>query len=150
MSITQNADAPHSSRPLADPEVTRCTLLPPSAQSPLAARQFTRETLEQWQVPPQQEVALILVVNELVTNAVVHTDGTVLLTLVLRDDAVRVVVGDDSAALPRERERDLEATAGRGLALVAAMSRRWGVHEEEGGKTVWAEVAVPHSDRAPG
>ena len=86
---------------------------------------------------------VVLIVNELVTNAVIHTDSAVMLTLDLQDAAVRIVVGDDSAALPTERDRDLDATGGRGLALVAAMSHEWGVNEREGGKTVWADVIVP-------
>jgi two-component sensor histidine kinase len=85
---------------------------------------------------------VVLIVNELVTNAVVHTVGSVMLTLDVKPESVRVVVSDSSDTLPRQRAQDLSAVGGRGLALVAAMSDDWGVHERDGGKVVWADVPI--------
>jgi two-component sensor histidine kinase len=117
----------------------RCTVLPPSATSPLAAREFTRETLDAWRIPMAYEV--LLVVNEMVTNAVIHTTGPVSLVLDLRDGTIRVAVSDDSSARPVKHVSD-PPQSGRGLILVAAMSRDWGVREHDGGKLVWADVAI--------
>jgi anti-sigma regulatory factor (Ser/Thr protein kinase) len=120
--------------------VARCTMLPASVLSSRAARLFTQETLEEWRVPMTDDV--LHVVDELVTNAVVHTTGPVTLALDLRGRVVRIVVADESNALPTERAPNLTSTEGRGLILVAAMSRTWGVRDRDGGKTVWADVAL--------
>jgi hypothetical protein len=59
------------------------------------------------------------------------------------DDRVRVEVSDAARALPRPRQPGPWDVGGRGLQLVAALSRRWGVEEIAGdGKTVWCEIAV--------
>jgi anti-sigma regulatory factor (Ser/Thr protein kinase) len=139
MTRTVPAVASDATLPPVSP-VARCTLLPASALSSRAARTFTRETLDEWRVPMAYEV--LHVVNELVTNAVVHTAGPVTLALDLRGEVVRIVVADESKVLPAERAPDLASTGGRGLILVAAMSRTWGVRDRDGGKTVWADVAI--------
>jgi anti-sigma regulatory factor (Ser/Thr protein kinase) len=126
----------------------RTMLLPATARSPLAARTFGREMLHDWHIPVVDDV--VLVVNELVTNAVIHASGPIMLSLDRRKDAVRIVVSDNSAALPTERRRDPDALGGRGLALVAAMSTDWGVQQRDRGKTVWADVAVDGAFPAAG
>jgi anti-sigma regulatory factor (Ser/Thr protein kinase) len=119
----------------------RAILLPPTAQGPLAARNFARDMLDEWRIPAAYEVALIA--SELVTNAVIHTSGTITLSLGLRDDAVRIVCTDDNAgAIPIRRGRVRATENGRGLILVGALSFEWGVEEHAGGKTVWADVAL--------
>jgi anti-sigma regulatory factor (Ser/Thr protein kinase) len=82
----------------------------------------------------------VLVLDELVSNALRHgvAPGRVRLT---RDDGhLRVEVTDASDVPARPRAPD--RTGGRGLVLVAACSRRWGQWWHEDGKTVWAEVPV--------
>jgi two-component sensor histidine kinase len=128
------------SDPLSNIDVASCTTLPPSALSPLAAREFTRETLDRWEVSNIYDV--VLVVNELVTNAVQHSNGVVMLGLGRRPDGVRVAVRDDSSATPSRRRHDLESLGGRGLALVASLSTDWGVSDRLGGKIVWADMSV--------
>jgi two-component sensor histidine kinase len=96
--------------------------------------------LDNWRIPVVHDV--VLVVNELVTNAVVHATGPIMLSLDRREDAVRIVVSDNSAAMPTVRRGDPDALGGRGLALVAAMSTDWGVQQRDCGKTVWADVAI--------
>jgi anti-sigma regulatory factor (Ser/Thr protein kinase) len=122
-------------------EAARVMMLPATALSPLAARDFARDTLHQWHLSESCDV--VLIVNELVTNAVIHAAGTVTLTLDLHDGVVHIMVGDEATGVPIRRDRDTSAEEGRGLALVTAMSLMWGVHERAGGKTVWADVAVP-------
>jgi anti-sigma regulatory factor (Ser/Thr protein kinase) len=104
------------------------------------ARAFTQETLDHWRVPMAYEV--LHIVNELVTNAVVHTTGIVTLSLDLRGQLVRIVVTDESKALPADRAADKGSTRGRGLILAAAMSRTWGAHDGDRGKVIWADVAI--------
>ncbi|MDQ0579470.1 SpoIIE family protein phosphatase [Streptomyces rishiriensis] len=107
------------------------------------ARRFTARTLRRWKVREAAD-AVLLVVSELVTNALVHTQGPVRLDLVLRGDRVRVCVSDSSPRAPAKPVIvDWEATGGRGLLLVEAMSDAFGSVPVAGGKQVWSEITVP-------
>ena len=103
------------------------------------ARAFTRETLHSWRMAPLQETVTLLV-SEMVTNALVHTDGFAELELRRDDSKVRILVTDAHSRVPRPREVDLDATGGRGLMLVQSLAEEWGVEPSGGGKTVWAAV----------
>ncbi|MBM9620949.1 ATP-binding protein [Streptomyces zhihengii] len=93
---------------------------------------------------------LILLISELVTNAVVHTGCPAVLRMLFGQgpsDAgtVRVEVADASACPPRPRHADGDDTNGRGLELVDGLADRWGWTAEGSGKSIWCEV-----DRCPG
>ncbi|BBH69951.1 hypothetical protein ACTI_66360 [Actinoplanes sp. OR16] len=79
-----------------------------------------------------------VVVSELVTNAVQHGAGAVLLEIEAYGPQVVVSVADGSAVVPRRREPD--GRGGRGLMLVEALTTRWHVEEHQGGKRVRAEL----------
>jgi serine/threonine-protein kinase RsbW len=97
-------------------------------------------------------------VSELCANAIAHTAsgrGGVFTVEVdcSRDGVARVAVTDDGgSSVPAAGALDLMAEGGRGLAMVAACTSRWGFSEAYPGRTVWAEaswpVAVPSPDRA--
>ncbi|MDX2936735.1 SpoIIE family protein phosphatase [Streptomyces ipomoeae] len=113
------------------------------------ARRFTARILRRWQVEEAAD-AVLLVVSELVTNALVHTQGQVRLDLILRGDRVRVCVSDSSPRAPAKPVIvDWEATGGRGLLLVEAMSESFGSVPVAGGKQVWSEIVVPGREAAP-
>ncbi|MFI5675427.1 SpoIIE family protein phosphatase [Streptomyces cellulosae] len=113
------------------------------------ARRFTARTLRRWQAEAASD-AVLLVVSELVTNALVHTQGAVRVDLTLRADRVRVCVSDSSPRAPAKPVIvDWESTGGRGLLLVEAMSDSFGTTPVAGGKQVWSEVTVPHHESAP-
>ncbi|MDC2951510.1 ATP-binding protein, partial [Streptomyces heilongjiangensis] len=87
--------------------------------------------------------AVLLAVSELVTNALVHTDGRVRLDLTLLHDRLRVAVADNSPRTPiKPANIGWQATGGRGVLLVEAMSSAWGTVPASGGKQVWAEIPV--------
>jgi DNA-binding NarL/FixJ family response regulator len=112
--------------------------------SPRAARRFVTEALRMWDLDELADTVTLLV-SELVTNAVVHAGSDVEVLVRLTGDAACVEVTDTSELAPAPREASLEDASGRGLALVEAMARRWGVRPcPGGGKTVWFEV-----DRQP-
>ncbi|MEU6307570.1 SpoIIE family protein phosphatase [Streptomyces chartreusis] len=107
------------------------------------ARRFTARTLRRWNVQAAAD-AVLLVVSELVTNALVHTQGSVRLDLVLRGNRVRVSVSDSSPRAPAKPVIvDWESTGGRGLLLVEAVSDASGTVPVAGGKQVWSEITVP-------
>jgi anti-sigma regulatory factor (Ser/Thr protein kinase) len=88
---------------------------------------------------------LILLVSELVTNAVVHTGRPAVLRLSLpgaevESATVRLEVADRSGRAPVPRCADGDATGGRGLALVDGLADRWGWSPEGAGKSIWCEL----------
>ncbi|MEV5440203.1 SpoIIE family protein phosphatase [Streptomyces sp. NPDC052682] len=106
------------------------------------ARRFTARTLRSWRVGADADTVL-LVVSELVTNALVHTQGPVRLDLTLAADRLRVTVSDSSPRAPAKPVVvDWEATGGRGLLLVEAVSASWGSVPVGGGKQVWSELVL--------
>ncbi|WP_228447272.1 ATP-binding protein [Streptomyces paludis] len=89
--------------------------------------------------------ALILLISELVTNAVVHTGCPAVLRVLFgagpaEADTVRVEVADASAVPPRPRHAEGDDTNGRGLELVDCLADRWGWQPEGAGKRIWCEI----------
>ncbi|WP_424871909.1 ATP-binding protein [Streptomyces sp. SAI-229] len=111
------------------------------------ARQWTRSRLAGSGIEADEPLAetLILLVSELVTNAVVHTGRPAVLRLSLpgedaEEATVRLEVTDRSERAPVPRCVDGEATGGRGLALVDGLADRWGWSAEGAGKRIWCEL----------
>ncbi|MFJ5532990.1 SpoIIE family protein phosphatase [Streptomyces sp. NPDC093261] len=109
------------------------------------ARRFTRRTLRTWGVAREDLDTVLLVVSELVTNALVHTDGRVRLDLTVLNHRLRVAVADASPRSPvKPTSIGWEATGGRGILLVEAMAAEWGTLPVSGGKQVWADLHLEH------
>ncbi|TDD58372.1 ATP-binding protein, partial [Actinomadura darangshiensis] len=116
------------------------------ARAASRARDLTTRTLRAWNVTGTGDVDdIVLIVDELVTNAVVHGTGPVRLALRL-DDApggasVAGEIGDGHPAAPGVPDgppRVLDwSEAGRGLLLVAALATDFGARPAPSGKTVW-------------
>jgi serine phosphatase RsbU (regulator of sigma subunit)/anti-sigma regulatory factor (Ser/Thr protein kinase) len=135
--------------------------LPGTPLAPGAARRMVREALADWGelALPGAEIVrerlaedTVLVVSELVTNAVVHagTDVELLCRLEITDGgAVGAVVVEVSDHHPSRAVREEAAERaygtpeyGRGLRLVATLSEAWGITYRTGVKTVWARLPV--------
>lgn len=120
-------------------ELTARVDVPSDTSAPRAARQMTATVLAGWGYhDPAWLDSVILVVSELVTNAVQHGGGCLDLSLQAHEELVTVSVADGSPVVPRPRTAD--ATGGRGLLLIEALTTRWGVTDHHGGKRVWAEL----------
>jgi anti-sigma regulatory factor (Ser/Thr protein kinase) len=104
-----------------------------------ALRSQARSVLGQWDSPDLVDDAL-LVITELVENVVQHTGDGGHLTMRRHHDAVRIEVADSSPDLPRAFAPDPRRIGGRGLLLVAALTREWGTHHQDTGKVVWADL----------
>ncbi|MEZ0093944.1 ATP-binding protein [Streptacidiphilus sp. EB129] len=112
------------------------------------ARRWTRTRLRGCGYDVDEPLAetLVLVVSELVTNAVVHTGCPAVLRLLFPFDPaggggpVRVEVADASDCPPLPRVAPGEATDGRGLELVENLCDRWGWYPDGSGKRVWCEI----------
>lgn len=115
--------------------------LPHDVDAPRAARRLVREWLPEDLSGEKLESAQLLV-SELVTNAVVHGRGQVVLRAELDDDRLLVEVIDDGDGFERiVRHRDFDSVGGRGLAIVDVLASRWGIHE--GTTHVWFELERP-------
>ena len=82
-----------------------------------------------------------LIVSELVTNAVRHAEPPIQLRLI-HDESLICEVSDASSTAPHMRRARTYDEGGRGLLLVAQLSRRWGTRQTVKGKTIWAEQSV--------
>jgi|SRR5579875_1533426 len=93
----------------------------------------------------------VLVISELVTNAIRADCSQVEVGIALEDDAVLVAVVDDARGTPQPRTAAGGDVAGRGLHIVAALSRQWGVRPVELGgrpaKEVWAMLPLRRDAR---
>ncbi len=110
------------------------------------ARRWARSRLAGCGVGSDEALAetLLLLVSELVTNAVVHAGTPSVLRMLLpgrqSPGAVRVEVADMSTCPPRQRHAEGDDTHGRGLELVAGLADRWGWQREGLGKRIWCEL----------
>ncbi|MBA0053269.1 ATP-binding protein [Streptomyces sp. AJS327] len=110
------------------------------------ARGWARSRLAGAGVSADESLAenLVLLVSELVTNAIVHAGAPAVLRLLLPTrqcaGAVRVEVLDASGRPPRQRRAEGGDTNGRGLELVSCLADRWGWQQEGTGKRVWCEL----------
>lgn len=104
------------------------------------ARQFLVAHCRRWGCHDVIEDGL-LVVSELVTNAVVHPGRRCELAIAARGGWLRVEVRDPGSDGPEVQAADEGAEHGRGLVLVSALTEAWGVEPlAAGGKAVWAEL----------
>jgi serine/threonine-protein kinase RsbW len=84
----------------------------------------------------------LLVVSELVTNALRAGCSSADLNIEVGSEAVRVGVIDDGPGVPVVQLAEPEDVRGRGLFLVAALAEDWGVRRTERGKEVWAALPL--------
>lgn len=115
--------------------------LRPDAAEVGRVRRELRGCLDAWQVADAAAGSVLLVVSELAGNAVRHAPGPGIEVAVTAGyGEVLVEVRDGSSRAPVVRPGDgLYAEGGRGLTLVAALSRAWGWHpNSDGTKTTWA------------
>ena len=92
---------------------------------------------------PELVDVIELLTSEVVTNAVLHGEGTVELDVTRVDRFIRVSVADEAVPLDiGPGPVNVEASNGRGLLLVESLSSSWGVEEIPSGKRVWFEMQV--------
>jgi anti-sigma regulatory factor (Ser/Thr protein kinase) len=104
------------------------------------ARHRTGAVLSRWRCQRELIEDAVLVVSEVVTNAVEHGAGQVRVRLLRRHASVRIEVQDDSPIPPVLLALGRTAERGRGLHIVTRLAARWGSRRTTAGKVVWAEL----------
>lgn len=116
------------------------------------ARHAVRDLLERQGVPLDEDIAqgLLLIVSELVTNAVKHAallSPELAVEVAVEAEWIRVSVEDNHPYRPTALETDYAQTGGRGLLLVREITREAGgtcdvEHTAGGGKVIWAALPL--------
>ncbi|MEU0223216.1 SpoIIE family protein phosphatase [Streptomyces sp. NPDC006284] len=107
------------------------------------ARQHLRDLLHDWPCEEQRDAAVLLL-SEMLTNVLVHTDADALLVAEVTgapgERRIRVEVTDSGDDLPHKRRPGEMASSGRGLMLIELLADEWGVAPRGEGKSIWYEV----------
>ncbi|WP_406331461.1 SpoIIE family protein phosphatase [Streptomyces sp. NBC_00203] len=113
------------------------------------ARQQLRELLHDWASEDQLDSAVLLV-SEMVTNVLVHTDADALLVAEVTGEPgerrMKVEVTDASDDLPHRRHPGELASSGRGLVFMELLADAWGVDPRGEGKSIWFEFYESESE----
>ncbi|MER5215848.1 SpoIIE family protein phosphatase [Streptomyces sp. NPDC002838] len=149
----------------AHPRAEAHATLPGSPFAPGAARALLRATLAEWAqrgLPGAEHLTdrladdALLVVSELVTNAIVHAGTDVELGCRLEPETGALVVevlDHHPSRAPRDGPAEPPYDTpeyGRGLRLVAALAESWGITYRTGAKTVWARLPAEGKEAADG
>jgi anti-sigma regulatory factor (Ser/Thr protein kinase) len=119
------------------------------------ARHAFADQLDAVGVPPEDRDDAMLVLSELVSNAVRHAaplpSGEIIVRWQVQDELLHVEITDGGAGTrPHASVAALSALGGRGLDIVRTVSTQWGVTEGDGSVTVWAEVPRSAGRRGSG
>jgi anti-sigma regulatory factor (Ser/Thr protein kinase) len=122
--------------------------LVPAVESARAGRRAVSAVLTGWGLPAYAIDDAVLIVSELVTNAVLHAreEASLELEIGYGEQWLRLSLADGSAVRPLARQAARGDESGRGMAIINALSDRWGVEDHRGGKRIWFEVDL---DRTP-
>jgi len=131
--------------PVTDAPSFADTIVPRALTSVAEARAWLGKTLAQWDVHGDTAENAVLLVSEVVTNALVHNAGVddVTVTAAWWHGHLRVTVSDPDLAIPVSDLADDEH--GRGLLIVSTLATRWGETKTRAGKIVWFELNVEWS-----
>ncbi|MFG2775980.1 ATP-binding protein [Streptomyces sp. NPDC048350] len=124
---------------------TRTWAMPRRTESVSETRHQVEALLQAWNRPSETVDAAMLLVTELVTNAVQHTDtSSIICTVSLHSDTVTVSVTDTGTvthSAPAPAQPDDLKESGRGLLIVSALATDWGTRLTTGTREVWARLA---------
>lgn len=84
----------------------------------------------------------VLVVSELLTNAIIHGRPPIRLSLARRLEVIRLEVDDAGAGRPQLDLGRAKGAGGFGLQIVDTLAARWGVEDHGPGKAVWVELVA--------
>lgn len=113
---------------------------PADVASAEAARRFVESVLSKWGCEVFRDDAVLLV-SELVTNAVTHAESACDVVVVHENRGIRIEVSDsDRHHDPVQQPLDLASPDGRGLLIVDRVADAWGTSHHDDGKIVWFQL----------
>ncbi|GAA2021545.1 hypothetical protein GCM10009839_18300 [Catenulispora yoronensis] len=131
------------------PDLAAAYLLPFDRTAPRLARYAAADVLRSWGFAPSDEA--LLLVNEVVANALVHGRGPIRLRLMSNGRILLCAVVDSSPRLPRLPVPGPVGEHGRGLRIVRALAATYGWRRIPAGKIVWFTYvlvqATPEAER---
>ena len=131
----------HSAVVPAPAEVVEVTAdFPAQVTAAAEARRLVADIVGRWGHERLLVADAALVATELAANAIVHARTPFRVSVHRYGPVVRIAVRDRATALPALLECDARGISGRGMHLISAIARRWGVEVTRDGKTVWAEL----------
>lgn len=122
--------------------------LPEDLRSAKVARRVVSDMLSG--LPDGAREAAVLLVDELVSNALLHTSGGLRLRVTVVGEVVRVDVFDHADQAPVLKAVDPGEESGRGLLIVDSLASAWGVDSVPGGKRVWFRIEPGLRNEAAG
>ncbi|MEV8336692.1 SpoIIE family protein phosphatase [Streptomyces niveus] len=125
------------------PRRTVLTIAQAEPEQVADARRQLKDLLHDWADEEQVDSA-VLMISEMTTNVLVHTDGDAVLIAEAAGERgkrrLRVEVADASDELPHKRRPGELASSGRGLVLMEMLADAWGVDPRGEGKSIWFEI----------
>lgn len=128
--------------------VTYSAEFPAVLESVHGARNMLARVADEWKLDESTRAPADLAVSELVTNALLHAGTPIRLRVSRLGGGVKVEVFDGDRRLPVVSSANPESLlanrsmTGRGLALIATISDRWGADPAGAGKVIWAELGT--------
>jgi anti-sigma regulatory factor (Ser/Thr protein kinase) len=123
-------------------ELTAVHPVRPEAGAVQGARRFVTATLAAWHAPAALAGDAVLLVSELVSNAILHGRPPIELRLRRTAEHVLVEVDDGATVLPRKLRPTPDDEHGRGLVIASLLADRWGTRPLRDGKSVWCLFAL--------
>jgi anti-sigma regulatory factor (Ser/Thr protein kinase) len=135
--------SPHDDPIRHDGDKPRTTcVLRREAESVAGARSWLSSFLRDQHVAQSASSDAVLVISELVTNALRHGLGEIVARTALTDGGMLYLsVTDSGEELPELQPVDASRVGGVGLHIVDRLSSQWGISPFPGGKTVWATMS---------
>jgi anti-sigma regulatory factor (Ser/Thr protein kinase) len=126
----------------AEDELTAALAIRPEPGAVPEARAFVGEQLRAWGTPDGLVRDAVLLVSELVSNAILHGRPPIALRLRRTAEELLVEVDDCATVLPRKLRPTPEDEHGRGLVIASLLADRWGTRPLRDGKSVWSLFAL--------
>lgn len=128
------------------PRITETLVVHASPRAVRDARQLMQRLCQQLGVADELADTSVLLISEVVTNAVMHAQSEARVSITVSAHEVYVEVADDATKMPVAQPRNDTAVSGRGVGMLDVAASEWGVRSDVVGKTVWFTVTSSTTD----
>ena len=123
--------------------------LPADPTSAGAARRSLAAYCRDQNAPAELTQDALLVISELVTNAVLHACTPAIAWAEYDAGAITVAVVDGSASLPSLLAPSARRESGRGVAIIDELGATWGLIRTSLGKIIWVNIRQGAGSQVP-